>query len=64
MTKVCCSSDARKLYVRVAMLNRELVAQRAVRQGGHESLMESLKVLNVAIEQSAKLRGKQLANAG
>ncbi|KAH7724118.1 bardet-Biedl syndrome 2 protein [Aphelenchoides avenae] len=55
------TSDARKLYVRVAMLNRELVAQRAVRQGGHESLMESLKVLNVAIEQSAKLRVGQPA---
>jgi hypothetical protein len=50
------ATDARKFYVRVAMLNRELVTQRAIRQKGHDELLESLKLLNVAIDQSAKLR--------
>ncbi|KAI1724869.1 ciliary BBSome complex subunit 2, middle region domain-containing protein [Ditylenchus destructor] len=49
-------SDARKFYLRVAMLNRELVGQHTIRMSAREELLNSLKLLNVTIEQFSRLR--------
>uniref|UniRef100_A0A914EBM6 Ciliary BBSome complex subunit 2 C-terminal domain-containing protein n=1 Tax=Acrobeloides nanus TaxID=290746 RepID=A0A914EBM6_9BILA len=50
------ATNAKKLYVRMAILNREIVQQHAVRMNAREALLDSLKLLNVAIEQNARLR--------
>ncbi|CAD5219020.1 unnamed protein product [Bursaphelenchus okinawaensis] len=50
------TSKARKLYVRVAMLNRECVAQRQILMASVESLVTSLKKLNLLIKQNSQLK--------
>lgn len=41
----------------MAILNREIVQQHAVRMNARDALLDSLKLLNIAIEQNARLRG-------
>lgn len=47
---------ARKFYVRVAMLNRELVNQHTIRINARQELLDALKALNLSIEQFSRLR--------
>lgn len=50
-------AKARKLYVRVALLNRECVTQRLILTQSRENLVNSLKNLNQMIKLNAQLRG-------
>ncbi|KAL3079693.1 hypothetical protein niasHS_013975 [Heterodera schachtii] len=49
-------AESRRLYTRVAMLNRELIAQQTVWMGAKKELLDSVKFLNISIEQFARLR--------
>ncbi|KAI6229448.1 Bardet-Biedl syndrome 2 protein-like protein [Aphelenchoides besseyi] len=53
---------ARKLYVRVALLNRECVTQRLILLNARDNLITSLKSLNQMIKQNAQLRVGDDAN--
>ncbi|KAI6217272.1 Bardet-Biedl syndrome 2 protein-like protein [Aphelenchoides fujianensis] len=53
---------ARKLYVRVALLNRECVTQRLILLNARDNLISSLKSLNQMIKQNAQLRVGEDAN--
>ncbi|KAE9553532.1 hypothetical protein FO519_003281 [Halicephalobus sp. NKZ332] len=52
---------ARKHYVRLAILNREMVAQHQLRSQARQNLLENVKVLTVAIEQHSRLRSGNAA---
>ncbi|CAD5226673.1 unnamed protein product [Bursaphelenchus xylophilus] len=56
------TTKARKLYVRVAMLNRECVAQRQILMNSVEALVSSLKKLNLLIKQNSQLKIGEDAN--
>uniref|UniRef100_A0A914MUN6 Ciliary BBSome complex subunit 2 C-terminal domain-containing protein n=1 Tax=Meloidogyne incognita TaxID=6306 RepID=A0A914MUN6_MELIC len=49
-------SDARKLYGRLTILNKELIGQKTVRMAARKELLDGLKLLNVSIDQFARLR--------
>ncbi|CAK5083579.1 unnamed protein product [Meloidogyne enterolobii] len=49
-------SDARKLYGRLTILNKELIGQKTVRMAARKELLDGLKFLNVSIDQFARLR--------
>ena len=54
-------SFARKHYVRLAILNRDMVAQHQLRSQARQQLLDNVKVLTIAIEQHSRLRAGNAA---
>ena len=48
--------EARRLYGRVALLNRELLGHQTVRLAARKEMLDGLRLLNVSIDQFARLR--------